>query len=386
MNSGDDMMSFRTKGAAYFNYLMGEHRKSPADKLVLSLLGMFSRLYRWGVLRKYYSFRNHPEKRTQVNAVVISLGNITVGGTGKTPMACFLARRLQQRGYRVALLNRGYRSKAENDTAVMSDGTTVFLTAADGGDEAYLMARSLPGVPVIVGRQRGLSAQRAVHDFQAQVILLDDGFQHWKLARNLDIVLIDAANPFGNGKVLPAGILREPMEQLARAGLCIITKADQRCRHDMELLYGTIRRYNQKAPIAEAVHRAKWCIPFTAWNSMKIQNKEKETLPVGTKVIAVSALGNPASFEHTVKAFGYDMVRVIRYDDHHPYQETDMDAMVYQAGQAGAVLVTTEKDAVKMPAAYIEKNAISLYVLGIEIEIIKGNEAVNTKLRQVLGG
>lgn len=379
-------MSFRTKAAAYFNYLMESHSKSLMDRMVLQFLDCLSVLYGWGVTQKYRSFQTHPEKQIHVDAVVISLGNITVGGTGKTPMACFMARRLQQCGYRTALLNRGYRSNVENDTALMSDGSQIFLTAADGGDEAYLMARSLPGVPVLVGRQRVRSARRAVFDFHTQVILLDDGFQHWQLARDLDIVLIDAANPFGNGRVLPGGILREPMVQLRRAGLCIITKADQCCRRDMAALYDTIRRYNQQAPIAEAVHQAKWCIPFHYWNMMKNTDRSDKCLPKGKAVIAVSALGNPASFEHTVTAMGYHLVDSIRYDDHYQYTDKDMDKLAAQAVQAGAVLITTEKDAVKLPAAYIEEKDIPFYVLGIEIEIIKGNEVVNATLRHVLGG
>lgn len=386
MDWGDDSVSFRTKAVAYFNHLMESRSTSLMDKIVLQILSAASILYGWGVTRKYRLFQQHLEKQIHVDAAVISLGNITVGGTGKTPMACFIARRLQQCGYRTVLLNRGYCSKVENDTTVMSDGSHVFLTAADGGDEAYLMARSLPGIPIIVGRKRVCSAQRAVTDFQAQVILLDDGFQHWQLARDLDIVLIDAANPFGNGRVLPRGILREPLVQLNRAGLCIITKADQCCHRDMVTLYDTIRRYNPQVPIAEAVHQAKWCISFHHWNAMNWNAKSEKCLPKGTSVIAVSALGNPASFEHTVTVVGYHMVNSIRYDDHHQYTDADMDTMAMQAAQADAVLITTEKDAVKLPAAYIEKKNIPFYVLGIEIEIIKGNEVVNTVLRHVLGG
>jgi tetraacyldisaccharide 4'-kinase len=138
--------------------------------------------------------------------------------------------------------------------------------------------------------------------------------------------------------------------------------------------------------IAEAVHRAKWCIPFGDWNSMEISDRCKKTLPKETKVIAVSALGNPASFEHTVTAFGYSLVHSLRYDDHHQYTENDVAHMVSQAAETGAVLVTTEKDAVKLPAEYIEERHIPFYVLGIEIEIIKGNEEVDMILHHVLGG
>lgn len=379
-------MSFRTKAISYFSYLMEDRPHSLVDKTVLELLKLLSLLYGAGVEHTYASYRKHPEKQLRAKAIVISLGNITVGGTGKTPTACTIARRLQKLGYNIAVLNRGYRAKKENETAIMSDGKELFLTAGDGGDEACLLARSLPGVPVVIGCNRAASAKLAASQFDAQVLLLDDGFQHWALARDLDIVLIDGTNPFGNGYMLPRGILREPLEHLDRAGLFIITKADLVSRRDIERINATLRQYNQKAPIAEAVHRAKWCIPFAYWNSMKCCNRAENSLAKGSKCLALSALGNPASFEQTIQSFGYELAGKLRFDDHHSYTEADVMEAGAAAEAAQAVIVTTEKDAVKLPADYILEHHIPVYVLGIEIEIIKGNETVNAVLRRVLGG
>lgn len=378
-------MSLRTKLAAYFVYLMQDTPHHGIDTLVLKLLEWASIAYQKGVEKTYASYVNHPQKQAKLPAKVISLGNITVGGTGKTPMACFLARYLQQQGFRTALLNRGYRSEKEDQAAIMSDGEHILLTPAVGGDEACLMARSLPGIPVLVGRKRSRSGQLAVDMFQSQILLLDDGFQHWQLYRDLDIVLIDGTNPFGNGYLLPRGILREPLYQLRRAGLIIITKADLADAQQLEHIYETVRRYHPHVPIAEAVHRPRWCISFADWNSFTARTA-CPSLPRSQAVIAVSALGNPASFEETIRSFGYQVTDTMRYDDHHQYSQADLAAMVQKAQAQKAVLVTTEKDAVKMDASYIAAHDVPLYVLGIEIEIIKGKQEIDDVLQHVLGG
>lgn len=378
-------MALRTKLAAYFLDLMNGSSRHCWDGLVLNLLEGASVLYRHGVEKKYRSFADHPERQARLDAAVISLGNITVGGTGKTPAACMLAQMLQGEGYRVALLNRGYRSQKENEAAIMSDGRQILLSAEEGGDEACLMARSLPGIPVIVGRERRRSGQIAVDQFDSQILLLDDGFQHWQLRRDLDIVLVDATNPFGNGWMLPRGILREPLEHLNRAGLFIITKCDQAAREAVDSIYGTLQSYNPDAPIAEAVHQAKWCISFDAWSSMR-RREECPNLAAGMKAVAVSALGNPASFEQTVRSFGYTVAGTLRYDDHHRYTQEDMAAMRDAAASAGAVLVTTEKDAVKLNPELVRQYSLPLYVLGIAMEITKGKEHIDRVLQHVIGG
>ena len=225
----------------------------------------------------------------------------------------------------------------------------------------------------------------AIEQFGSQILLLDDGFQHWQLHRDLDIVLVDATNPFGNGKVLPRGILREPMEHLNRAGLFLITKCDQASREAIDAVYGVLRAYNPGAPIAESVHRAKWCVSFGDWNGMK-GREDCQALPMTTKAVAVSALGNPASFEQTIRSFGYEVVQALRYDDHHQYGPDDMAAMKKAADAAGAVLITTEKDAVKLNPEWIRQYELPLYVLGIALEITRGGEQIDKVLRHVIGG
>ena len=378
-------MSFYTKLAAYITYLMEDRSHSLADQPVLALLKGLSAVYRYGVVRRFTAYARHPERQAHLAAKVISLGNITAGGTGKTPTACMLAQWLQRQGYRVALLNRGYRSAAEHGAAIMSDGKDVLLSAQEGGDEALLLARSLPGIPVLVGRERAQTGQLAIDRFHSQVLLLDDAFQHWQLARDLDIVLIDATNPFGNGALLPRGILREPVSHLSRAGFFIITKADQRTEADKQAIYAVLTRYNSTAPVAEAVHRPAWCVSFAAWYEAKADRHTCEQLP-HQAVIAVSALGNPASFEATVTACGYTRAGNLRFDDHHQYTNDDLSVMIQMAAEKKAVLVTTEKDAVKLPASFILQHDVPLWVLGIEIVIEKGKEELQNVILQHIGG
>lgn len=376
-------MSFHTKGISYIDYLMGKGPHRLVDKPLLALLSGASFLYRKAVEKRY---RDVVEKKGQTSLAVpvISLGNITAGGTGKTPTACLIAKWLQEEGHKVALLNRGYGSKAEAREAVMSDGEHIFLDAAHGGDEALLLARSLPGVPVVVGRKRSDTGKLAIDMFQAEVLLLDDGFQHWYLARNLDIVLVDCTNPFGNGHVLPRGLLREPLTHLRRAGFFLLTKSDQVTEDEKAPIYEVLRRYNDMAPIGEAIHKPAWCMPYEKWNTLSRRSME-DSLPKGP-VITVSALGNPASFERTVMDWGYTISSTMRFGDHHQYTIRDMEDIKGRYETYRVPIVTTEKDAVKMDATWILNQHIPLYVLGIEIEITKGKERLQQMLRQLLGG
>lgn len=379
-------MSFRSKTAAYFSSLMENSPRTLGDQIVLKLLHAGSILYGKGIKAKYRRYRENPQAMAHLPAIVISLGNITVGGTGKTPMSCMLARQLQTKGLRVALLNRGYRSQKEKETAIMSDGEHILLTAQEGGDEAYLMARLLPGVPVIVGRNREVAGSLAIDQFSSQVLILDDGFQHWQLARDLDIVLIDAMNPFGNERVLPRGILREPLEHLDRAGLFLITKAAGKTPEEIAVIKNKLRQYNATAPIVLATHKPKWCVPYDLWQTNRRSEFGRYGSVAEGRAVAASALGNPAGFEETISQFGYELVDALRFEDHHQYTAEDLQIMAMCAIRNDACIIITEKDAVKIPIDLIETYHVPLYVLGIEIEIIDGQATINACLDQLLGG
>ncbi|RKY70681.1 MAG: tetraacyldisaccharide 4'-kinase [Candidatus Latescibacterota bacterium] len=301
---------------------------------------------------------------------VISVGNIAVGGTGKTPLVTLLSEYFQRLGKRVVILSRGYKRKGKG-VVVVSDGQRMLVDRERAGDEPYLFGRKLSGVPVVVGESRQLAGWVAIRDFAPDVLLLDDGFQHLKLRRDLDIVVIDGSNPFGNGMLLPRGILREPLSSLKRAQLFCITRVDQ--SHQLEHLRIQLRRINPKARQIETVHRPR---------RLRMVGSDREvSLPFlsGRKVFALSSLGNPDSFERTLRSLGAQIVGRARYRDHYDYTVEDLEASCQRAREAGSeAIVTTEKDVVRFPPYFdplAEHLEIPMFVLEIELAVVAG-EAV----------
>ncbi len=347
--------------------------------LLLALLRLVSYLYAFGVTCKLSLYKVGLLQRAQLPCCVISIGNITVGGTGKTPTAQKMAQLVQNLGYRVVILNRGYRSHWAEDIGVVSNGEKIFMTAYEAGDEAYLMAKTLPGVPVIIGKNRAITGKYAVEKLQAQVIILDDGYQHWQLQRDLDVVLVDTRTMFGNGCVLPRGILREPLANLDRAHLFLLTKTDQSSKLDHIYLQEKIGHYNSQAPVIESVHHPRNFVEIGDWyKSIGGRVKNLEDLR-GQGVMVFSAIGNPSSFEQTLSSIGLKILESVRYPDHHDYGMVEMQYISERAKSLEAVaMVATTKDAVKIPAEFIySKREIPLYILSMEIRITEGVDKFN---------
>lgn len=372
-------MNIRKAGEAYFHRLTQQGPTKGLDKLIWPILQGLSQVYTAAVVGKINRYIGEKGAQVRLPVKVISIGNITVGGTGKTPMACYTAAFLEQMGYRIALLNRGYKAKLEGDVAILSDGTQCLLTPEEGGDEPYLLAKKLPHVPVVIGCKRALTGAVAVQQFAPDVLIMDDAYQHWSVYRDLDMVLIDSTNPFGNGRVIPSGILREPLAHLNRAHLIILTKTDQ--SKDLEGVYRTIRCYNKKAPIIESVHKIKGLCSYESWNEGKGEWKTLDT----KKVMAFSAIGNPASFHHLLETLGYDIEDAICFEDHHSYTKKEVHTILQEARKKGCYVVTTEKDAVKLDTL-VEKKEDLLYILAIEIEITKGKDIFEQCVCQLMEG
>ena len=315
-------------------------------------------------------------KQKKLDCCVISIGNITVGGTGKTPTAQKVAVIIKNMGYRVVILNRGYRSHWDQEMGVASDGKKIFMTAYEAGDEAYLMAKTLPGVPVIIGKNRALTGQFAVDKMNAEVIIMDDGYQHWHLYRDLDVVLVDTFNMFGNGCLLPRGTLREPLSHLDRAGLFLLTKTDQSSQFSRQELRDTLDKYNGDAPIIESIHHPKNFVEIADWYKGIHENAKDLSELQGKKVMVFSAIGNPSSFEQTLACIGIDIIEAIRYPDHHDYGMLEMQYISERAISKEVVaMVTTGKDAVKIPTEFIYFNReMPLYILNMDIKITEGRE------------
>lgn len=358
--------------------------------LLLSLLRGMSYLYEFGVCCKLSLYESGILKGEKLNCCVISIGNITVGGTGKTPTAQKVAAIIKAMGYRVVILNRGYRSHWGKELGVVSDGQKIFMTAYEAGDEAYLMAKTLPGIPVIIGKNRAVTGRYAVDKMKAEVIIMDDGYQHWQLERDLDMVLVDTLNMFGNGCVLPRGTLREPLQNLARGDLFLLTKTDQSSKLSRLQLRNIIAKYNAKAPVVESVHHPKNFVEIADWYKGISENfKELDELR-GKDVMVFSAIGNPSSFEQTLSSIGLNILESVRYPDHHDYGMLEMQYINERASSLKAVaMIATAKDAVKIPTEFIySTREIPLYILNMDICITEGmdkfKEYINNAIKKEL--
>ena len=208
----------------FLNRLIRNPEESRLQQVLLAPLGLLSFFYGWVLEARLFLFRRGIYKTHSLPCKVISVGNLTLGGTGKTPFVRLIAEMVRDRGYRTAILSRGYKGKFQGPHEIVSDGERVFMDAAKAGDEPCLLAEKLRGIPIIVGRERWVSGQFAVDRFRTEVAILDDGFQHLSLKRDLNLLLIDSASPFGNGKLFPRGVLREPLDQIARADAITLTK------------------------------------------------------------------------------------------------------------------------------------------------------------------
>ena len=350
--------------------------------ILLGFLRGLSYLYGFGARVNLWMYEAGLLTRRKLDCCVISIGNITVGGTGKTPTAQRVAEMIKNLGYRVVILNRGYRSHWDKPLGVVSDGKKIYMTSYEAGDEAYLMAKMMPGVPVVIGKNRDVTGSYAVEELHAEVIIMDDGYQHWQLNRDLDIVLVDTLNLFGNGNLLPRGILREPLSHLNRADLFLFTKSDQSSQLTRTSLSENIRQYNTEAPIVESIHHAKEFVEIADWYKGIQQNALPLKELKGKRVMVFSAIGNPSSFEQNVSGCGLEIVEAIRYPDHHDYGMLEMQYIGERASELQAdALITTGKDAVKIPTEFIYFNReIPLYVMNMDILVIRNEEVFEKTL------
>jgi tetraacyldisaccharide 4'-kinase len=312
-----------------------------------------------------------------LGCLVVAVGNLTVGGTGKTPVVEKFARSLADRGRKVAILSRGYKSKAppfwrkwwnwlthaaEPPPRIVSDGRSVLLDSEVAGDEPFMLARNLPGIIVLVDKNRVKAGAFAIKKFGCDTLVLDDGFQYLPLKGRLNLLLVDKTNPFGNGHLLPRGVLREPVKHLKRASYVFLTKSNGQRDAELEEL---IQRHNPGVDIIECAHRPKYL--------QRVGTAERQPLDFlsGRRIAAFSGIATPESFEKILRDLGAQFDQAHRFLDHHRFSIEDLGAIFTQAAAAKLeFVVTTEKDAVRIPATYLPP--LPLYYLRLEIEIIHG--------------
>ncbi|MBI1746017.1 MAG: tetraacyldisaccharide 4'-kinase [Acidobacteria bacterium] len=337
-----------------------------------ALLVLPAALYGLAVQIRLWLYRSGIIKPRKLHNPVISVGNLTVGGTGKTPIVELIARRLREYGEAPVILSRGYKAIDISKNLLVSDGTNILMDWEDAGDEPFQLARNLTSTKVYIGKNRYISGQQAEGKGESCVFILDDGYQHVQLKRNLNILLIDATDPFGGGALLPIGRLREPIREIRRADIIVITRSDS--PFDEETLTGAIRRYKPAIPILFAYHDVIGLFPVKEVDRRTDLN-ERRLNPIdigeffGQSVLTVAGIARPDLFVKDVQHFQIQVAGHMSFPDHHTYCASDVDTILAEARRLGVrAILTTEKDAIRLSHLYSDESP--LYYLRIEARIM----------------
>ena len=335
-------------------------------------------------------------KQKQLPCTVISVGNIAAGGTGKTPVVIWIAKYLQNEGFQVGVLLRGYGREERHSIAIVSDGKQIVTPLTESGDEASMIAHKLPGVPVVVGSDRYAAGLDVIQlwEHAEGVLILDDGFQRRQLARDLDILTIDSSQPLGTGKLLPAGTLREPKTALERADVLLLTRTDLAAEST------NFEQFGQGKPVFQTRHQPTRLYQlstgsdkseFSPIDRDRLEQDEDCGLDLleGQHILAVCGIGNPEAFAGTLRQLGPEAVELLAFPDHHRYSLADLNDISTRAREIGInIVVTTEKDSQKLEAfvattEFSLPESVQFFVLEIELEIRTNPETLKKQLRQV---
>lgn len=366
-----------------------EERRGKRAAILRSVLFALSKVFIGAVKFRRYLYNRRLLRDSTLGVQVIAVGNLTVGGTGKTPVVEKFARVLQDQGRTVAILSRGYRSKPPPITRrlwnrlllrhdstpprIVSDGKNLLLDSETAGDEPYMLASNLKDVVVLVDKDRVKAGRFAIQKFGCDTLLLDDGFQYWKLrGRRHDVVLIDRQQPFGNEHLLPRGTLREPPSHLARATTIFITKSDGNTAELRE----RIAQYNSTAGIIECIHA-----PLYFEDVFSGERKGIEWL-TGKKIASLSGIAQPESFEQSLIKLGAELVFSRRFADHHRFTQQEIINTINRAKKRQSqAIITTQKDAVRFPK--IDRRDLAIYFMRVEIKILNGADDFQDCVRKI---
>jgi tetraacyldisaccharide 4'-kinase len=351
-------------------------------RVLLTVFRGMSHCFKGIILFRHYLYDQRILRADFPGCQVISIGNLTVGGTGKTPVVELIAKKLASKNRKIAILSRGYKKEEpslakkiinkitlqekKTPPRIVSDGNQVYLDYTQSGDEPFMLATNLKDVAVLVDKDRVKSKKLAIKEFNCDTLILDDGFQHLALQHSTEIVLVDTTNPYGNGYMLPRGILREPFSNIKRADYIFLTKSTG----NNDILTEQIREYNKNAKIIECRHTPKFL--------ENIYTKEIKSLDFlkGKHVIAMSGIASPKGFEKSLESFGAILMAKKRFTDHHRYTQKEITNIINIAQENKCeAIITTEKDAVRCD--HMEHCNIAIYFLRVEIEILKGREHFN---------
>jgi len=372
-----------------FLEIIFEQRRGKRAALIRSLLFGLSKVYQIALNIHRFCIRARLIRDSTLGIQVIAIGNLTFGGTGKTPVVEKFARELQRQGRTVAILSRGYRSRPqplgeaflnklllrEDSTPprVVSDGKNLLLDSDTAGDEPYMLASNLKDVVVLVDKNRVKSGRYAIEHYGCDTLLLDDGFQYWRLAgRRQDVVLVDCQQPFGNEHLFPRGTLREPASHLMRAHVVFITKSDG----NTAALRERISRYNPSAGIIECIHAPLY------FEDVFTGERKGLDFVREMRLASLSGIAQPDSFEQSLVKLCRELVYSKRFADHHRFtQQEILNAINRGKKRQADVIITTQKDAVRFPK--LERRDLPIYFMRVEIKILSGAQDFDDCVRKI---
>lgn len=367
----------------YMIDIINEKNYSNFGMFMRGVLFGFSRVYRNVMQFRLWLYDKGIMRRSSLGCLVVSIGNLTCGGTGKTPVVEVFSKTLAKKGRKVAILSRGYKSrdrtfwekllafstskKNQVPPRIVSDGENLLLNPATAGDEPYMLASNLKDVVVLVDKDRVKAGRYAISEFESDILILDDGFQYLHLKPHVNIVLVDSTLPFHNHHVLPRGLLREPIKNLRRADYVFLTKSNggNHIRH----LKRFVEHHNRNAEIIECCHKPQYLESvFERGDRLQLTELKKKN------IAALSGIAVPESFEKFLRDYGAKIVHSKSFADHHNYTQQEILDFIVDAKKAKATMViTTEKDAVRIPL--LSRRDIEFYFLRVEIDIISGHES-----------
>jgi tetraacyldisaccharide 4'-kinase len=372
-----------------FLEIIFEQRRGKWPALARSILFGLSKIYQFGLKIHRFCIQARLIRDSTLGIQVIAIGNLTFGGTGKTPVVEKFARELQRQGRTVAILSRGYRSRPRplgetllnkillrEDTTpprVVSDGKNLLLDSDAAGDEPFMLASNLKDVVVLVDKNRVKCGRYAIEHYGCDTLLLDDGFQYWRLAgRRQDVVLVDCQQPFGNEYLFPRGTLREPPSHLARANVIFITKSDGKTA----ALRERINRYNPTAGIIECIHAPLY------FEDVFTGERKGLDFVRGLRLASLSGIAQPESFEQSLVKICRELVYSKRFADHHRFtQQEILNAINRSKKRQAEVIITTQKDAVRFPK--LDRRDLPIYFMRVEIKILSGAEDFDDCVRKI---
>lgn len=361
-----------------YNLATDRHRGLAAG-VVKYFLYCLSLIYALVVRVLIFIYRIKPYR---LNCKVISVGNITLGGTGKTSLVALIAKYLKEEGHKVAILSRGYKKRAARRTSCRAPsakdhsvrGTPHAAGYETMGDEPYMLKMDLGDVPVLVDTDRIRAAKLAMHDYGVDTVILDDGLQQWRIKKDLEIITIDATCPFGNRKLIPRGILREPLSALKRADAFILTKTNlSPAGHQIK---DFLRQINPQALSIESIHR-----PLGFCGLDRPGELSDINILTGKTVTLFSAIADPDSFGGIIRSLGIKIGLAFRFRDHHNYTQEDLDNIIRKSKERNIdILVTTQKDAARLYQLSVTNDQLPVLFLRIELKIIKDEQEFYNRL------